>query len=554
MGVVASSVMLGLRNPRHIIVPLFVALAGCASNNPPAAAPPSAKPAASVTSPSTVPFPWEVANSADWQEAPLPAAMPSVLIRNATLMLATGKTISRGTILLSNGKIAAISEADMQAPEGTITVDGAGKFVTPGIIDTHSHIGVYAMPGTIAHDDGNEATSPVTPDVHTADAFWPQDPAIERAVAGGVTTFQILPGSANLVGGRAITLKLRPAQSAKFMHFRGAPDGLKMACGENPKRVYGKHRHSAPGTRMGNLAMQRKAFLEAKKLEEEWNRYRTAEAKRIADDNRASTTYTAEVAARSKQQAECKADPYLPNCADWQKTWDKPLAPPVPSVPGAPPGRDPAKETLIGVMQGKIMLHVHCYRADDMLAMISLGDEMGFRVRSFHHALEAYKIRDVLAKRGISVSTWADWWGFKMEAYDGIPENLALVQEAGGLPILHTDSNEGIQRMNQEVGKGLESGRRAGVKLSDEDGIRWLTANPAWALGIQDQTGTLEVGKDADVVLWDRHPFSVYASAERVWIDGLAVYQKNKKRAPWSDFELGQETGREPVLLPGGAL
>jgi imidazolonepropionase-like amidohydrolase len=545
--------MLGPRSPRHIIVPLFMALAGCASNNPPAVAPPSAKPTETVVSSAPAPFPWDVPNAADWQEAPLPGAIPSVIIRNATLMLATGKTIARGSILLSNGKITTISEGDIQAPEGAVVIDGTGKFVTPGIIDTHSHIGVYAMPGTVAHDDGNEATSPVTPDVHTADAFWPQDPAIERAVAGGVTTFQILPGSANLVGGRAITLKLRPAQSARLMHFRGAPDGLKMACGENPKRTYGKHRHSAPGTRMGNLAMQRKAFLDAKKLEEEWTRYRTGEAKRIADDNRAAATYTAEVAARSKQQAECKADPYLPNCADWQKNWDKPLVPPVPSVPGAPPGRDPAKETLIGVMNGKIMLHVHCYRADDMLAMIALGDEMGFRVRSFHHALEAYKIRDVLAKRGISVSTWADWWGFKMEAYDGIPENLALVQEAGGVAILHTDSSEGIQRMNQEVGKGLESGRRAGVKLTDEDGIRWLTANPAWALGIQDQTGTLEVGKDADVVLWDRHPFSVYASAERVWIDGLAIYQKNKKTAPWSDFELGQQTGREPVLLPGGA-
>jgi imidazolonepropionase-like amidohydrolase len=199
------------------------------------------------------------------------------------------------------------------------------------------------------------------------------------------------------------------------------------------------------------------------------------------------------------------------------------------------------------------MLHVHCYRADDMLAMISLADEMGFTIRSFHHALEAYKIRDVLAKRNISVSTWADWWGFKMEAYDGIPENLALVQESGGIPILHTDSHEGIQRMNQEVGKALASGRQAGIAVTDEDAIRWLTANPAWALGIQQRTGTLEVGKDADVVLWDRQPFSVYASAERVWIDGINVHDKLKKRAPWSDFELGQNAGREPSLLPGGA-
>jgi imidazolonepropionase-like amidohydrolase len=545
--------MFGPSIRRHATVPLFIALAGCASSNPPAATPASAKLATTSTSSASVPFPWEVPNASDWQETPPPAAMPSILIRNATLMLATGKTIARGHILLSNGKIAAVSESDFPVPEGTQVIDGTGKFVTPGIIDTHSHIGVYAMPDTVAHDDGNESTAPVTPDVHTADAFWPQDPAIERAVAGGVTTFQVLPGSANLVGGRAITLKLRPAMSAKFMHFHGAPDGLKMACGENPKRIHGKLRHSAPGTRMGNLAMQRRAFVEAKKLEEEWTRYRSAEAKRIADDNRAAANYASEVETRQKQQAECKADPYAANCVDWQKGWDKPLSPPVPSNPGTPPARDAAKETLIGVMKGNIMLHVHCYRADDMVAMMALGDEIGFRIRSFHHALEAYKIRDILAKRGISVSTWADWWGFKMEAYDGIPENLALVHEAGGIPILHTDSNEGVQRMNQEVGKALESGRRAGVKLSDEDGIRWLTANPAWALGIQDQTGTLEVGKDADVVLWDKHPFSVYASAERVWIDGVGVYQKGKKAAPWSDFELGQQTGREPLLLPGGA-
>lgn len=543
--------VVSLRGPTAL-VPLCLVLAACASNTAAPVTPVAAESWDNVNS-TTQALPWDMPNAADWLETPVTSAITPVLIRNATLMLATGKTIPRGNILLINGKIAAISEADIPAPDGTQVIDGSGKFVTPGIIDTHSHIGVYSMPNTVAHSDGNEATGPVTPDVHTADAFWPQDPAIERAVAGGVTTFQVLPGSANLVGGRAITLKLRPALSAKFMHFQGAPDGLKMACGENPKRVYGGGKKSAPGTRMGNLAMQRKAFVEAKKLEEEWTKYRAAETKRIAEDKKAQAGYRAEVEARHKQQAECKADPYLASCADWQKNWSKPLSPPIPSVPGSTPARDLAKETLIGVIKGKIMLHVHCYRADDMLAMISLADEIGFKIRSFHHALEAYKIRDILAKRNISVSTWADWWGFKMEAYDGIPENLALVQEIGGIPILHTDSNEGIQRMNQEVGKALTSGRKAGISVTDEDGIRWLTANPAWALGILDRTGTLEVGKDADVVLWDKHPFSVYASAERVWIDGLSVYQKNNKQAPWSDFELGQDTGRAPILLPGGA-
>ncbi|HRI67000.1 MAG TPA: amidohydrolase [Polyangium sp.] len=551
-GVLASLVMFVSFSRQHSLVPLFITLAACASTSPPPAIAPDSESWDTIQT-TTQPFPWEVANGADWQEPPLPTSIPSILIRNATLMLATGKTIPRGNIWLSGGQITAISESAIPVPEGTQIIDGAGKFVTPGIIDTHSHIGVYAMPDTTAHDDGNEVSAPVTADVHTADAFWPQDPAIERAVAGGVTTFQILPGSANLVGGRAITLKLRPEQSAKLMHFRGAPDGLKMACGENPKRTYGKGRNSAPRTRMGNLAMQRKAFLEAKKLEEEWTRYRAAEAKRIGEDKRAQSNYFNELDLRRTQQAKCKADPYFSACDDWQKNWDKPISPPMPSVAGSPPARDPVKETLIGVIQGKILLHVHCYRADDMLAMISLADEIGFKIRSFHHALEAYKIRDVLAQRKISVSTWADWWGFKMEAYDGIPENLALVQEIGGMPILHTDSPEGIQRMNQEAGKAVSSGRKVGIPITDEDAIRWLTANPAWALGIDDRTGTLEVGKDADVVLWDRHPFSVYASAERVWIDGITVRDKTKPRPPWSDFELGQNNGLEPSLLPGGA-
>ena len=537
------------RRAFRLLSPLLLALPACASST---STPPNS-PAKAETPPPDVPFPWEARPStAAGIETPA-AASPPLLIRNATLWLATGKTILRGSILLQGGKIAQIAEGDLTPPEGARIVDAAGKFVTPGIIDTHSHIGVYPMPGTIAHLDGNEASSPVTPDVQTVDGFWPQDPAIERAVAGGVTTLQILPGSANLIGGRSVTLKLRPALSPRQMHFPGAPDGLKMACGENPKRTYGNGRRTAPGTRMGNLAMQRKAFLDAKKYEDDWQRHRTTEANRLRDDQKKRAAHEADVASRKQQQAQCNDDPSFPACAEWQKGWDKPIDPPRPSDPGAAPARDPAKETLVGAMRGSVLVHIHCYRADDMLAMLALADEVGFQVRSFHHALEAYKIRDILAKKNVSVSTWADWWGFKMEAYDGIPENIALLQESGALPIVHTDSSEGVQRMNQEASKALASGRRAGMPLTDEEAIRWLTYNPAWALGIDQRVGTLEVGKDADVVLWDRHPFSVYASAEEVWIDGATVYQKGQKRPPWSDFELGQDTGRPTTLLPGGA-
>src|SRR5689334_7913889 len=191
-------------------------------------------------------------------------------------MLGTGRTLAKGTIILDKGKIAVVAEGDLPPPAGAVVIDGTGKFVTPGIIDMHSHMGVYPIPSSVAHDDGNEATDPVTPQAQTVDAFWPQDPSIERAVAGGVTAIQVLPGSANLIGGRAVTLKLHPAISPREMHVPGAADGLKMACGENPKRVYGS-KQRAPSTRMGNLAGQRAAFLKARKLEEQWSRWRDQE-------------------------------------------------------------------------------------------------------------------------------------------------------------------------------------------------------------------------------------------------------------------------------------
>ncbi len=480
---------------------------------------------------------------------------PLVVIRNATLLLATGKTIPRGTLVLDKGKIAAVFEGDVPAPAGTLVIDGTGKFVTPGLIDTHSHLGVYPMPGALAHNDGNEMVAPVTPHAQAADAFWPQDPGIERAVAGGVTSMQVLPGSGNLIGGRAVTVKLRPGLSSRAMHFRGAPDGLKMACGENPKRVYGE-KHAAPMTRMGNLALQRAAFLSAKKLEREWERWAEGETRRARMDSKKQLEYSQKLQERLAQQSHCKDDPAAEPCDAWATEWRKPLEEPEPSEPIEKPARDPGLETLVAAMKGKVLVHVHCYRADDMLDMLALSDEVGFKVRSFHHALEAYKLRGELASRGgIGVSTWADWWGFKLEAYDGIPENAALVHEAGARAIIHSDSPEGIQRLNQEAAKALASGKASGVALTEEDAIRWVTANPAWALGVEGQTGTLEVGKDADVVLWDRSPFSVYASAEKVWIDGVLVQDRWAKAKPWSDFELGQDAAEPPVLLPatGGA-
>jgi imidazolonepropionase-like amidohydrolase len=430
---------------------------------------------------------------------------PTVLVRHATVMTATGKRYAPGFVLMQNGLLAAVGEGDGPATaEGTVVVDAQGRFVTPGIIDPHSHMGVYPVPDTEGHDDGNELTDPVTAGLRAEHSFWPQDPALERAVAGGVTTIAVLPGSGNLIGGRGVVMHLLPQRGARAMRFPGAPEILKMACGENPKRVY-RDMKRAPSTRMGNVRAVREAFLHAQKYARDWEDW--TRKQRQPDDERPG----------DGKPGDKKRD----------RGDDK------------PPDRDLGLETLALVMRGEILVEWHCYQADDMLAALQIADEFGFKVRAFHHALEAYKIRDVLAQKGVGIATWDDWWGFKMEAYDGIPENLALVTEAGARGMVHSDSPIAVQILNQSAAKALAAGRAAGVKLDDDDAIRWLTANPAWALGIDDQVGTLEPGKRADVVVWSENPLSTYARAELVYIDGQVVFDRAHLGAPWSDFELG---------------
>ncbi len=270
-----------------------------------------------------------------------------------------------------------------------------------------------------------------------------------------------------------------------------------MACGENPKRVYHEQKR-APSTRMGSLRAVREAFLRAQKYARDWEDW---------------TRKQIESAAGGGKKADEK--------------------------PEKAPDRDLALETLALVMRGDILVEWHCYQADDMLAALQLADEFGFKVRAFHHALEAYKIRDVLARQGVGVVTFDDWWGFKMEAYDGIPENLALVAEAGVRGSVHSDSPITGQFLNQAAGKAWAAGRAAGIAQSDDEAIRWMTANPAWALGVDDQVGTLEVGKRADVVVWSENPLSTYARAELVYVDGRVEFDRAHVGAPWSDFELG---------------
>jgi imidazolonepropionase-like amidohydrolase len=468
------------------LVTLLLCACAAQGSKPATPAPPAPAPAAPPPSPPLALYP------STYQA---PATTPT-LIKNATVLTGTGARLENTDVLLVDGKISTVG-AGLTAPAGAVTVDGTGRWVTPGLIDIHSHLGVYASPAVWANSDGNEATSPSTANVWAEHSVWPQDPGFRTALAGGITTLQILPGSANLIGGRSVVLKNVPSVTYQGMKFPGAAQGLKMACGENPKRVYGADKKVFPSTRMGNMAGYRAQWIEAQEYLRDQNEYQ----KKLASGAK-----------------DAKA-----------------------------PKRDLRLETLAAALQGQVIVHMHCYRADEMATVIDMSHEFGYHVAAFHHAAEAYKIADLLAEQGICAAMWTDWWGFKMESYDGIPENLAMVDAApNGCSIMHSDSEQGIQRLNQEVGKAMAYGERAGLPVSPERAIRWLTANPAKSLGLLDRIGTLESGKNADVVVWNGTPFSVYALADLVFIDGTLRYDRmHPELAPRSDFLLGQPAAPE---------
>ena len=412
----------------------------------------------------------------------------STLLTNATILTGTGERLDDADILLVNGKVMQVGK-NLSAEQAKV-IDMAGKWITPGIIDVHSHLGVYPNPQVESHSDGNEMTSPNTSEVWAEHSVWPQDPAFEAARAGGVTTLQILPGSANLFGGRGVTLRNVPSHTMQGMKFADAPYGLKMACGENPKRVYGS-RKVLPSTRMGNVAGYRTAWLAATEYKREWDKY------------------DSDYSAGKNPQA---------------------------------PTRDLELDTLMGVLDGEILIHNHCYKAEEMAVMIDLSNEFNYHSGTFHHAIEAYKIADLLAANGNCAAMWPDWWGFKMEAFDMVEENAAIVDAVkNSCAVVHSDSSTTIQRLNQEAAKVMYRANENGFALKEEDAIKWITANAAKSLGINDEVGSLVAGKNADVVVWNMNPFSVYAQAEQVFIDGAKVYDRfDDKYQAKSDFLLGQ--------------
>lgn len=416
-----------------------------------------------------------------------PAAASTTAFVNATILDGDGGEIDNATLLVDRGRVAAIG-ANVEVPAGARVVDARGKWVTAGIIDVHSHLGVYASPHVKSLSDGNEYTDPNTAEVWAEHSVWPQDPAFARARAGGVTTLQILPGSTNLFGGRSVILRNVRSVTVQGMKMPSAAQGLKMACGENPKTVYGDMRRS-PASRMGSMAGYRAAWIRAADYRQRWDAYETARRANAA---------------------------------------------------AAAPARDLELETMAGALRGDLRVHVHCYRADEIAQIFDLAHEFGFHIATIEHGVEAYKLGDLFRREKACVSTWSDMWGYKMEMYDGIPENAAMVHATGACVIIHSDSDDRVQQLNQDAAKAMFSGRRVGISISKGEAWKWISGNPARALGIDGETGSLRVGKRADVVLWSGDPFSAYSLAELVLVDGAKVYDRaDPSFDDRSDFELG---------------
>jgi imidazolonepropionase-like amidohydrolase len=385
------------------------------------------------------------------------------VIHDATVMTASHGTIPHGSVWVHEGKIAGVG-ATVKAPADAIVIEASGKYVTPGIIDPHSH--------SALDSDVNEATSPVTPSMMMIDAFDNRDKALYQALAGGVTTELLLHGSANMIGGQAVVIKNKFGLGRDQMLFPNAPRSIKFASGENPKRVYGG-KDQLPSTRMGNFEVMRQSFEDAKAYMASWDEY------------------NAKVAKGDKSAVA--------------------------------PKKDLKMEALADVLRGKLYVQIHCYRADEFLTEEAIAHEYGYKIRAFHHALEMYKVADKIAPENTAIATFADWWGYKDEAWDAIPWNAVMSMRKGVRVALKSDSNDQIRRLNQEAGKMVHYGA-----ATEDEALQLVTLNPAGIIGVQDRVGSLDEGKDADIVIWNTDPLSTFARAEKVYIDGDLFFDINQ--------------------------
>ena len=449
--------------------------------------------------------------AAPWNANPFPSTyqpLPrsDLMLRHATILDGAGKRIEDGDVLMHDGKVVAIG-SHLPNPGGAREIDATGRWVTPGVIDVHSHDGTYVLPlTTIDRESGDvaELNDPNVADTWIETAVNPQDTAFDRALQHGVTTLQILPGSSPIFSGRSVVVHPIHANTVAAMKVAGAQQGFKMACGENPKEE-GASSHRGPTSRQGEIAYIRRAFLDAQDYRRDWDRFRGDGHARPDHGGRGAGGRDAGHGG------------------------------------GPPPRRDLKREALSGILAGDIHINMHCYRADDMATMLSVAREFGIHITAFHHAVEAYKIPDLLRADGVCAVVWGDWWGYKMEALDAIRAEAPLLDRAGVCVTMHSDSPAEGQRLNIEAAKAGAAGRRVGVIVPEERMIRWITSNPARVLGLADHVGTLAPGYNADVVLWSANPFSVYARADLVIVDGAIAFDRAvPPRTPVSDFELGR--------------
>ena len=429
-----------------------------------------------------------------WAAAPA----QTILIRNATVMTVTKGTLQNGSVLIENGKISAIGK-NLSAPADATVVDASGKYLIPGIIDCHSHT---AVEGGV-----NEGTVSDSSMVNIRDVLNPSDINIYRALAGGLTVSNVLHGSANAIGGQTVVIKLRWGKTAQEMLFEGATPGIKFALGENPKRAGEPQQgflaqgatapeRRYPGTRLGVEEVIRQSFIEAKAYQAEWKEYNEKVAK-----------------------------------------GEHPI----------PPRKDLRLDPLVEVLEGKRYVHAHCYRAYEILMLIRVADEMGFKIRTFQHVLEGYKVAKEIAAHGAGASTFSDWWSYKIEAFDATPYNAAVMAKKGVVVSLNSDSDELQRHLNLEAAKTMRYGG-----LSENEALAMVTINPAKQLGIDDKVGSIEVGKSADLVLFDKHPLSGFSKPEKVWIDGHQYFDRDKDLETRPEFEKKKKVlqDREAAATP----
>ncbi|MGA7783639.1 MAG: amidohydrolase family protein, partial [Candidatus Acidiferrales bacterium] len=406
-----------------------------------------------------------------------------LLIKNATVLTVTKGTIKNGSVLIRNGKITEVG-ANVAAPAGATVIDGTGMFVAPGTIDCHSHI---AIEGGV--NEGSVSDSSMA---NILDVINSEDPDIYRDLAGGVTAANVLHGSANAIGGQTVVIKLRWGLPADKLIFEGAVPGIKFALGENPKRsnstiLPGQVRRY-PATREGVEDVIRQSFTEAVEYKKQWDDYN-----------------------RRKAAGESNL---------------------------IPPRRDLRLDPLVEVLEGKRYVHSHCYRADEILMLLRVSNEFGFKVRTLQHVLEGYKVAKEMAAYGVGGSTFSDWWSYKLEAYDAIPYNMALMAQKGVVVSVNSDDAEEATHLNQEAAKGIKYGG-----MSRDEAMKLFTINPAIQLGIDKRVGSIEVGKDADLAIYNHDPLSVYAVVQKTIIDGKVYFDRDK------DIAMRAENAKEKAAL-----